>query len=99
MTHLYQATLFLGFSIDPSFKTSLRSVNPHLVSLLTSGGDYLQKISTANQEFLGKTIPDFPNFEELESLETHLISLLKKLAPQYPFHTNPPKLFAYTSKT
>ncbi len=28
MTHLYQATLFLGFSIDPSFKTSLRSVNP-----------------------------------------------------------------------
>lgn len=96
---LYQATLFLGFSIDPAFQLSLKTANPHLVSLLTSGGDYLQKFSTGGQDFLGKEISCAPNLEELESLEANLISLLKKLSPDYPFHINPPKLFAYTPKT
>jgi hypothetical protein len=92
---MFDLQLFLGFALDSTFDQLVSRANPHLLSLLTKGGDYLSEFSHNHKRYLGKPIPSSLPIAQLESLEIHMLSLLKKLAPEYPFSENPPVLVTY----
>lgn len=92
---MFKLDLFLGIHIDVELKTALSLANPHLVALFLTGGDYLSELSHENQHYIGKPLPPSPTLSQLESIEIHLLSMIKKLAPHYPFHL--PTLIAYDS--
>ena len=81
---MYPLSLFLGVKADEAFNGALERANPTLVSLLTGGGDYLSELTRKEGRYIGKHIPLSSTVPQLESLETHLISLLTKLAPDLP---------------
>ena len=84
--------LFLCIHIDHELKQALSHANQALVSLFLGGGDYLSPISYQDQSYLGKPVPPLASIIQLENLEVHLLSLLKKLAPHYLFSKNFPVL-------
>ncbi|MCC5832136.1 MAG: hypothetical protein JJU12_03740 [Chlamydiales bacterium] len=89
---MFDLKLFLGFAPDAEFERLASRANPHLLSLFTGGGDYLSEISYKERRYLGKPVPSSLPVSQLESVELHMLSLLKKLAPDYPFSENPPVL-------
>jgi len=89
---MFDLKLFLGIPADAEFQQALSQVNPNVLSLFMGGGDYLSEFSHNEQRYLGKPVPISPSVNQLESLEAHLLSLLRKLAPEYSFSKNPPVL-------
>lgn len=89
---MIEASLFLGFICDPLFESGLEKATPYWVELLTGGGDYLSKVTVSNVKYLGKFASSLVSLEELENLESNILSLLKRLVPDYPFRTNVPVL-------
>lgn len=89
---MFDLQLFLGFPPDTAFERLVSRVNPSLLSLFLEGGDYLSEFSHKNRRYLGKPVPLSTSINQLENLEIHLLSLLRKLAPEYPFSNNPPVL-------
>jgi len=86
--------LFLGFPVNPSFAAQLSLVNPDIVRyFVKQNGDYLIEISHFNQLYLGKYIEGIASFSQLELLETHIHSLLKKLTPDFSCQEVPLILF------
>jgi|GEM_PF-3749942 hypothetical protein len=91
--------LFLGFPMDEVFQKSLKKNNPYLVSFLIGQKDYLQEASYEGMQYLGKCVEAYPTLDQLSHMEIHLISLLKRLAPQYPFQSNPLKLLTLNERS
>lgn len=87
---MFDLKLFLGFAVDELFHKKLQEANPYLLSLFIGKEDYLKEISYQGKNYLGKYLPAFPTFDQLEDVEKHLHSLLSKLVPSYSFATNPP---------
>lgn len=85
--------LFLGFQLNPTLTEHLSRAPLHLVQLFTTGGDFLCTLEQENKRYLGKFPSPSPSLEDLELLEAHVVSLLKKLAPRYPVEAEPPRLF------
>lgn len=81
---MFDLTLYLAFPLDQKFDRELSRANPHLVTLLTSGGDYLSSFEYEGRTYLGKPLSS-PTLAQLEVCENHLISLLRKLTPTYSF--------------
>lgn len=86
--------LFLGIQVDETWDRAIDRSNPHLVQLFTSGGDYLTEVIYKENRYLGKPLALTPTFSELERFESHILSLLRKIAPNYPFSKNSPVLVA-----
>lgn len=77
--------LFLGFPIDSAIASNLAKINPEIVSLfIKQEGGYLTEITYLNQLYLGKYVEGTTNLPQLELLETHIYSVLKKIIPDYP---------------
>jgi len=89
---MFQLKLFLGFQTDEFFRKELQKANPYLVKLFVGQEDYLQAITYEDNHYLGKYLSTFSTIEHIEDLEKHLLSLLKQVAPRYPFAHNPPFL-------
>lgn len=89
--------LFLGFPVSPDFARLLSKANPHVVSLFIQKGEgeYLQEMIFKEKIYLGKSVANLTDFSELELLEKHIYSILKKLVPDYPFKENPLVLFTH----
>ncbi len=81
---MYDLKLFLGIAADVELEKALSKINPHLLSLYMSGGNYLSAVSLKEQRYFGKPAPLSSSVNQLENLETHLLSLLRKLVPEYP---------------
>ncbi|NGX55634.1 MAG: hypothetical protein KR126chlam2_01273 [Chlamydiae bacterium] len=95
MNHLpFQLKLFVGFSPDSNFEEGMEEANPYLASLLTGGGDYLQKANYNQKRYLGKPTSSLLSVQQLENLEANVVSLLKRLVPGYPFENHPLCLLA-----
>lgn len=88
--------LFLGFPLDGLFEEHLQKSSPPMVALFTKGGDYLSPLTIKNQKYLGKFPSPHSTMEELECLEANLLSLLRRIAPRYPFEGSFPHLLAIT---
>ncbi len=80
---MFQLALFLGVASNSTLEHALARANPHLVDLLTSGGDYLSTFTLDENSYLGKPLPLCLSPDQLEAAEDHIISLLHKLAPHY----------------
>ncbi|MEZ5315363.1 MAG: hypothetical protein R3E91_04040 [Chlamydiales bacterium] len=89
---MFNVQLFLGFPLDSSFEEIISKSHPQLFFFFTKGEKYLIDLVYDKQRYLGKLVPSAMTINELEDLEIHLLSLLKRLAPQYPFSQNPPML-------
>jgi hypothetical protein len=89
---MFDLKVFLGFAQNELFQKELRETNPYLTTLFIGKEEYLQEISHLGKRYLGKYLPPFPTLDQLEDLEKHLLSLLNKLAPHYPFVNTPPVL-------
>jgi hypothetical protein len=89
---MFDLKVFLGFAQNELFQKELQQANPYLTSLFIGKEEYLQEIAHLGKHYLGKYLPLFPTLDQLEDLEKHLLSLLHKLAPHYPFANTPPVL-------
>ena len=75
---MFDPKLFLGIPQTPQLKKVLETTNPHLLALLN-----LTPIEQSGSTYLGKEVPTFANLEQLSNLESHLTSLIKRVAPHY----------------
>lgn len=80
-----ELSLFLGFAKTPIFETHLKKTNPHLATLLTNGNEYLMQLEHESGSFLGKYLEPLLSIDDLWQSEIHILSLLKKLVPNYCF--------------
>ena len=69
--------LFIGVPLTPELQVAL---NSKLAPLFK---DYLTEVKTANGPYLGKATPHLATVEQLDNLESHINSLVKRLAPSY----------------
>ncbi len=89
-------SLFLGFATDEQFNGELNRINPHLFSLLVGKEEYLTEVNHKGNRYLGKPLQGYPTLGQLEDLEKHLLSLLRRLVPHYHFEQTPPVLLTLT---
>lgn len=89
--------LFLGFPIDTSFSLSLKKVSPEIRSLFIQE-DYLQEICYKNVSYLGKQIGQKTDLTALDLTQNHILSLLRKLVPNYPYDTKNLLLFVINNQ-
>ncbi len=92
---MFDLKLFLGFAPDDLFESELKKANPHLISLFIGKEDYLQVLEQGGCRYLGKPLYGCPSVDQISDLEKHLLSLLQRLTPHYPFDHNPPLLITY----
>lgn len=69
--------LFLGVQLTNELQAEL---NPSLLALFRG---YLSEVSYKDVSFIGKQTEQMPTIDELDNLESHIQSLLKRLAPKY----------------
>lgn len=87
---LLDISVFLGFAPDNHFDSKLKGANPYLRSLLTNGGLYLREVVHEKMRYLGKcTSSPIASVSELDNLEANILSLLKRLVPDYPYAEKP----------
>ncbi len=78
------SALFVGINLEPLF---LEKIDPSLYSLFKP---YLEEVQVGPEAWLGKCLTEPITLEELEQLQAHITSLIKKfVAP----HTSIPPLF------
>ena len=98
MTHL-DASLFLGFLVDTEVERDLNKTNACLRELFISSHDqYLHCLTYEGNNYLGKYLPAVAPITEIELIETHIISLLRRLLPQPHYTFQPLFLFPMMSK-
>lgn len=83
---MFDAELFMGFPITSEFALLLDSVSPEIKKLfIQENPDYLREVSHNGHSYLGKFAGKIGEASSLELLENNIISLLKKLVPDYPY--------------
>jgi len=95
----FSGELFLGFPVDPVFKNELKKANAHLVAAFIQGegdqenGDYLCEVMHQGMQFFGKFLGKIAELQQIELLEMHIYSVLKKLVPNFPYEEIPLYVF------
>ena len=69
--------LFIGVPLTTELQQALQT------KLAPVFKDYLVKIETPSGHYLGKQTPAMATIEQLDNLESHINSLVKRLAPNY----------------
>lgn len=91
---MFEPRLYLGFLLDPLYENQLNQQNSNLVKQFVvsehlSGScfpePFLLKKTKDGVVFLGKYIGEGATLSEIELLEAHIYSLLKKLVPGFPY--------------
>jgi hypothetical protein len=84
--NLFESKLFLGFFVDASFENHLNSLDQKVKFLYIQKEDvYLQEYIFQNEMFLGKMIEKPSNLTLLELSSQNILSLLKKIVPNYSY--------------
>lgn len=85
---MFEYDLLLAFPITPLFQEKLSSLAAPVRNLFIQPGNslYLQEIPYEGEMFLGKNLGKMAELKALDSFRDHLLSLLKKLVPDYPYH-------------
>jgi hypothetical protein len=93
---MLETQLFLGLPLSDSFLLQLRSLPDSLRELFIQvhSSEYLQEIEHEELGYLGKFLGPSISLSSLELIENNVISLLRKLVPNFPYEENPLLLFA-----
>lgn len=76
-------TLFIGFLLDPLFEKELKKVLPDIKSLyIKEDEEGLQEKIMGSSCYLGKNVGEIFDLNQIETIEAHLLSYLKKLVPE-----------------
>lgn len=92
--------LFLGFPLSSSYQkelTLLSSVERDLF-IQSCASPYLQQIEYEGSLYLGKCLGPSIEMAALESMHSHVYSLLKKLVPHFPYEHHPLLLLALSTE-
>lgn len=91
-------SLFLGFLVTPSYEEALKKIDSQLLKLfINSEKGYLNEVLFEGNKYLGKFPGEVNSLPELLLLEKNIYSILKKIAPDYPYEDSPLLLFAVSS--
>lgn len=92
---MINGSLFLGFSVDESFASSLEKNKPEFNALFIQSDDaYLREIQFQGVRYLGKFVNNEEPLAQIELLEAHIFSLLKRLVADYNYQNTNLILFA-----
>lgn len=93
---MFTHQLFLGLPVSVSYGNQLGLLPKSLrdAFIQQDSSDYLRQIESDGVTYLGKCVESPLVMDALESMETHIISLLKMLIPDYPYHEHPLVLLA-----
>lgn len=83
--------LFLGLPISDTYLQELKELPLPVreTFIQEQPSDYLQQIEREGVFYLGKSIGSPYDMASIDSLETHIYSLLRKLIPDYPYDQHP----------
>jgi hypothetical protein len=81
--------LFLGFPATQEWEQSIKTINPHLVAYFINGREYLHEVMLSHEKFLGKSVEGVCSLKTLEELQIHILSLLKRINPDFVFPREP----------
>lgn len=90
MTQPY-STLFFGMPLTAEFHAAVDPSKNHLYQLYLKD-DYLTEINILGTTYIGKPSEELIDLTELKSMQEHIYSLLKNIAPSYPFKEQPLQL-------
>lgn len=79
--------LFFGFPIDAVYREELKKIPPAILNLfIQRGDDYLNRIDQEGVSYLGKSLGQCVDSSAIDLALNHILSLLKRLVPDYHYH-------------
>lgn len=76
----------MGVAIEGSFAARYAAANPQIAALfLNPEREYLLEIQHEGKTYLGKTISTSADLASLGQMEANIVSLLKKIVPDYSY--------------
>jgi hypothetical protein len=83
--------LFLGLPLSDSYLKELKKLPPYIQNLFIQphSSDYLQRVESKGIVYLGKCLGSFIKLADIETLQIHIYSLLKRLISDYPYEQVP----------
>lgn len=91
---MFDYQLFLGFRLEKEFQSELDLVPEPLKALfIQNHPDYIQKIDYEGLPYLGKHLGSPVEFNQIDLVKENVISLLRKMVPNYPYENIPLVLF------
>lgn len=86
---LPEPNLFFGLLVDDHLSSYLLEVSQELYKMyVNKGNPYLQEISIENNLYLGKQADKDISLDGLLLLKANIISIIKKIIPEYPIQDN-----------
>lgn len=86
--------LFLGFHVPAEYAGKLNRVSPEVLALFIQDNPvYLRQVVIDDVVYLGKFIGKNVEVDTLSLIQNHILSLLKKLVPEYPYSEDDLLLF------
>ncbi len=86
---MFERKFFLGFQIDELYQNALSSVNKQLFEhFVQSKGNYLQQVTFQGQDYLGCHLKSPIEISDLELMQVHTFSLLRRLVPETQYLYN-----------
>lgn len=81
----FDSCLFFGFLVDSDLQKELNSLDSTFKSLFIQKNEpFLQELDFENKLYLGKFIGQISDLAKLELTSLNIMSLVKKLVPDYP---------------
>lgn len=92
--------LFFGLYLTEDGEEILKKVPPFIRNLLVQDQSplYLQLVRDKGKMYLGKFLGEITNLQEIEAVQAHVISLLKKLNAELVSNVNSLSLIELPSK-
>lgn len=86
--------LFLGFHVPAEYAEKLNKVTPEVLALFIQDNPaYLRRVAIDDAVYLGKYIGKSVEVDALSLTKNHILSLLKKLVPEYSYSEDDLLLF------
>jgi len=86
--------LFLGFPVDENLSKMLDSLDEGIKSLFFQDNEqYLQSVAHKDLLYIGKFVGVKSDMQTLHSLEENIYSILRRVAPNFPYKETPLRLF------
>ena len=92
---MFDYFLFFGYPLDEDYREKLERTPLAIRNIFIQGSDeYLQCIEREGISYLGKSLGQCIDRSAIELAQAHIMSLLKRLVPDYCYHQDSMLLLA-----